>query len=107
LLQFITYVAREPEEKDHVQYRYRWKDNINMDLKEIGNIFGLDSYQKLGASEHGNLPVCSIKGWEFCDHMSDYTHLRTCYLYAETDMTAPYKEKIQFLDSSVLTIHVN
>jgi hypothetical protein len=44
-----------------------------MDLREIGwKIVSWIHLAKIGSSEHGNEPSCSIKGKEFFDKLSDY-----------------------------------
>jgi hypothetical protein len=50
----------------------RWKDNIRMDLREIGwKLWTGFIWIRIGVNEHGNETLGSIKGKEF-DWLSEY-----------------------------------
>jgi hypothetical protein len=58
--------------------RYRWEDNIQMDLGEQDGGVGLDSpgsgYRPVDDTcEHGNEPSCSITSSEILEQMSDHS----------------------------------
>jgi hypothetical protein len=54
--------------------RRRWKDNIRMDLREIGwrGMDWIDLAQAVeGCCEHGNEPSGSVKCWEILEQMNN------------------------------------
>jgi hypothetical protein len=62
--------------------RYRWEDNIKINLRETG-LGGVDwnhlaQGPVAGCCEHGNEPLDSIKGREFLDWLSFSRRTRLC-----------------------------
>jgi hypothetical protein len=53
----------------------KWEDDIKMDLRKTGSVFGMDSpNSRLGPAlvccEHGNKTLVSIKCWKFLEWLS-------------------------------------
>jgi hypothetical protein len=69
----------KPEGKRHLQrYRHRQEGNIRMDLREIGSgrceldASGLRQGPAMDSCEHSSESLCSIKGRDFLDCLSEY-----------------------------------